>query len=43
MVKLNRKRRDDTWWGEQGKSPTAEFYMGEVGGRVFGGCVNGFI
>lgn len=33
---------EDTWWGEQGKkkkkTPTAEFYMGEVGGRVFGGC-----
>lgn len=32
MVKLNRKLCEDTWWGEQGKSPTAEFYM------VFGGC-----
>lgn len=42
MVKLNRKLCADTWWGEQGKSPTAEFYMREVGGRVFGG-VNGFI
>lgn len=42
MVKLNRKLCEVTWWGEQGKSPTAEFYMGEVGGRVFGG-VNGFI
>lgn len=37
MVKLNRKLRGDRWEGEQGKSPTAEFYMvrGVGGGR---GC-----
>lgn len=42
MVKLNRKLCEDTRWGERGKSQTAEFYTGEVGGRVFGG-VNGFM
>lgn len=42
MVKLNRKLCEDTRWGEQKKSPTAEFYTGEVCGRVFGG-VNGFM
>lgn len=47
MVKPNRKLCGDAWWGERGKSPTAEVYMAEVGGRVFLGvrewfymCVN---
>lgn len=42
MFKPNRKLCEDTWRGEQGKPLTAEFYMAEVGGGVFGG-VNGFI
>lgn len=38
MLKLNRKLCEETWWGEWGKSLPVEFYMAEVGGRVFRGC-----
>lgn len=53
MVNRDRMLRECAWWSKQGKWPTSEFYMAEVGGMFFCVCacvhacvgagLNGFI